>query len=31
MILYKIGNGNVVSRVKENPFKLEKEIQKLFE
>lgn len=31
MILYKLGNSNVISQIKEKPFKLEKEIQKLFE
>ncbi len=31
MILYKAGNENTLSQIKEKPFKLEKEIQRLFE
>lgn len=31
MILYRIGREDAVSRVKENPFRLEKELQRLFE
>jgi len=31
MVLYKAGNENAISQIKEKPFKLEKEIQKLFE
>lgn len=31
MVLYKVGIDNSISQIKEKPFKLEKEIQKLFE
>ena len=31
MILYKVGSDNLISQIKEKPFRLEKDIQKLFE